>query len=55
VLGQPLYEEIPIREEERLALEGDTEAIRQLVSDLEAVPTPDGRTPLGMTRKKQDV
>ena len=43
--NEALYEEIPIREEERLALEGDAEAIRQLVSSLEVVPTPDGRTP----------
>ncbi|MGD0471855.1 MAG: hypothetical protein ABSB70_01395 [Candidatus Velthaea sp.] len=43
--NEALYEEIPIREEERLALEGDAEAIRQLVSNLDVVPAPDGRTP----------
>jgi hypothetical protein len=43
--NEALYEEIPIRDEERLALEGDVEAVRQLVGGLEAVPTPDGRTP----------
>jgi integrase len=44
--NQMLYEEIPIRDEERLALDGDAEAIRQLVSRLNDVPAADGRTPL---------
>ena len=52
--NEALYEEIPIREDERLALEGDTEAIRQLVGDLKSVPTPDGRTPLEMKFDKRN-
>ncbi len=42
--NEALYEEIPIRDEERLALEGDAEAIRQLVGSLEDTPAGDGRT-----------
>jgi hypothetical protein len=53
--NEALYEEIPIREEERLALEGDAEAIRQLVNGLDVVPAPDGRTPLEMQLEKRDV
>ncbi len=43
--NEALYEEIPIRDEERLALEGDAEAIRLLVGGLDNAPAGDGRTP----------
>jgi len=40
-----LYEEIPIRDDERLALEGDSRAIKELTDRLRDVPAPDGQTP----------
>jgi len=43
--NESLYEEIPIRDEERRALEGDAEAIRHLVGGLQDTPAGDGRTP----------
>ena len=43
--NEALYEEIPIRDEERVALEGDAEAIRLLVGGLDESPAGDGRTP----------
>ena len=43
--NEALYEEIPIRDEERFALEGDAEAIRLLVGGLDESPAGDGRTP----------
>jgi integrase len=43
--NEALYEEIPIRDEERLALEGDADAIRLLVAGLDHTPASDGRMP----------
>lgn len=43
--NEALYEEIPIRDEERLALEGDAEAVRLLVGGFDDTPAGDGRTP----------
>lgn len=40
--NERLYEEVPIREDERRALEGDTDAIQKIFHEAEGTPAPDG-------------